>query len=191
MIEGMELEDWITISAIIIGPILAVQAQKLIEAIRFKKQRRLNLFHTIMSTRATRVSNEHVAALNMIDIEFYGFNIFGMKFQTPSQKSVTNAWKNYHDHLNLQCAKEQLPMWQERGDQLFTTLLYNMSNSLGYKFGEVQLKRDYYSPIAHGNLEQDQQLLRKALLELMAGTRALSIKQFEAQGNDNPPEQSS
>jgi len=107
----LEIKDWITISAIIIGPILAVQAQKFIEAVRYKKQRRLNLFHTLMSTRASRVSNEHVGALNMIDIEFYGRKIFGFRFQTPKEKSITNAWKNYNDQLNAPYAPEQLAMW--------------------------------------------------------------------------------
>jgi hypothetical protein len=191
MIEGMESRDWITISAVIIGPILAVQAQKILEAIRFKKQRRLNLFHTLMSTRATRVSNEHVAALNMIDIEFYGRQFFGIKLQTPAEKSVTNSWKNYNDQLNSKYAPEQFPVWHDRGDQLFTTLLYEMSNALGYNFDEVQLKRDCYRPIAHGDLELDQHLLRKALLEVLAGTRALPVKQFEERTNDNPPNKSS
>ena len=191
MIEGMELRDGITISAVIIGPILAVQAQKILEASRTKKQRRLNLFHTLMSTRASRVSNAHVSALNMIDIEFYGRHFFGVKFQTPAEKSVTNSWKNYNDQLNSKYLPEQFPTWVERGDQLFTTLLYNMSCALGYNFDEVQLKRDCYSPVAHGNLEQDQHQLRKALLEVLAGTRALPIKQFEDQGNETPPTKNS
>ena len=185
LIDGMAVRDWITISAIIIGPILAVQAQKILEAIRYKKQKRLNLFHTLMSTRATRVSNEHVSALNMIDIEFYGRRIFGTKFQTPSERSVTNAWKNYNDHLGIQYSPEQFAIWVERGDQLFTTLLYKISNSLGYNFDEVQLKRDCYRPAAHGNLEEDQYKLRKALLEVLAGTRPLPIKQFENENIEN------
>lgn len=107
------------------------------EAIRYKKERRLQLFHTLMSSRATRVSNEHVAALNMIDIEFYGRKVFGYRFQTPKEKSITNAWKNYNDQLNTPYQPEQLPMWVERGDQLFITLLYKMSNALGYKIKGV------------------------------------------------------
>ncbi len=178
MFEGMELKDWITILAIIIGPILAVQAQKVLETSRIKKQRRLHLFHTLMSTRASRVSNAHVSALNMIDIEFYGRHLFGVKFQTPAEKSVTNSWKNYNDQLNATYNPEQFPTWVERGDQLFITLLYCMSTALGYNFDEVQLKRDCYSPVAHGNLEQDQYQLRKALLEVLDGTRAVPIKQF-------------
>jgi len=184
MIDGMENKDWIMLSAIIIGPILAVQAQKILESLRYKKQKRLTLFHTLMSTRATRVSNEHVASLNMIDIEFYGRKILGTRIQTPKEKTVTNAWKNYNDHLNSQYAPAQFPVWVERGEQLFTSLLYKMSKSLGYDFDEVQLKRDCYRPMAHGNLEEDQYKLRKALLELMAGTRSLPVSQFETNKNE-------
>ena len=34
MIDGMETKDWITVSAVILGPILAVQAQKILEGFR-------------------------------------------------------------------------------------------------------------------------------------------------------------
>ena len=60
-----------------------------------------------------------------------------------------------------------------------------MSNALGYDFDEVQLKRDCYRPIAHENLEGENQKLRQALLEVMDEKRALSIKQFEAQEPEN------
>jgi hypothetical protein len=188
MIDGMETKDWITIAAIIAGPILAVQAQKILESIRHKKMKRLALFHTLMSTRATRLSNEHVAALNMIDIEFYGRKVFGTKFQTPKEKSVTNAWKNYNDHLNSKYLPEQFSIWVDRGEQLLTLLLYQMSKALGYDFDEVQLKRDCYRPIAHGDLEDDQHKLRKALLEVLAGQRPLPIVQYEAKKPLEKPE---
>jgi len=185
MVESMEVKDWITIAAIIIGPILAVQAQKIVEAIRSKKQKRLKLFHTLMSTRATRISNEHVTALNMIDIEFYGRKVLGTKFQTPKEKSVTNAWKNYNDQLNSRYEPEHFSAWLERGNILFTTLLYKMSNALGYEFDEVQLKRDCYRPIGHEHLEEDHHNIRKALLEVLNGTRPLPIKQFESEQLEN------
>jgi hypothetical protein len=191
MLDEIELKDWVTISAIIIGPILAIQAQKILEAARYKKQRRLNLFHTLMSTRATRVSNEHVAALNMIDIEFYGRKVVGHRFQTPKEKSITNAWKNYNDQLNTRYAPEQFTMWIDKGDELFTTLLYKMSNALGYDFDEVQLKRDCYRPVAHGNLEQDEHKLRTALIEVMEGRKPLPIRQFEEASAEDATQENS
>lgn len=70
MFAAMENRDWIMVAAMIAGPILAVQAQKIIESLQRKRDRRLTLFFTLMSTRATRLAPDHVSALNMIDIEF-------------------------------------------------------------------------------------------------------------------------
>jgi len=47
----MKTSDWITVLAIVCGPILAVQAQKWIEALREDKNRRLNTFKGLMATR--------------------------------------------------------------------------------------------------------------------------------------------
>jgi hypothetical protein len=97
---GLEIKDWITVAAVVAGPILAVQAQRIVESINKKHERRLKIFKSLMSTRAERVSREHVQALNLIDIEFYGRVKFRTRWQTRSEKAVTNAWKNYNAHLN-------------------------------------------------------------------------------------------
>ena len=77
MILNMEAKEWITILAIIAGPILAVQAQKIIEGVKERKERKIRLFHTLMETRAARLSGQHVSALNMIDLEFMANCISG------------------------------------------------------------------------------------------------------------------
>lgn len=46
----MKAIEWVTIGAIIVGPILAVQIQKLIERYTEKKDRKLNIFKTLMAT---------------------------------------------------------------------------------------------------------------------------------------------
>jgi hypothetical protein len=66
----LDLKDWSIIGATILGPILAVQAQKWVEIIRERRGRKLWIFHTLMATRAARTSTEHVQALNMIDLIF-------------------------------------------------------------------------------------------------------------------------
>lgn len=65
----MEIRDWLNIIALIIAPILALQIQKWLEKYREDRKRKLDIFKTLMSTRANRVSIEHVEALNMIDVE--------------------------------------------------------------------------------------------------------------------------
>lgn len=171
----MEVKDIIMILAVIAGPILAVQAQKYIETIKESRNRKLRIFHTLMSTRATRLAPDHVSALNMIDIEFYGKTKLGKRNQSSSEKEVTNAWKLYNDHLNNKVDDDRIDAWLDRSDDLFTSLLYSMSQHLGYEFDEVQLKRDCYRPIAHGDIENQQLKLREGLVAVLDGEKSIPM----------------
>ena len=171
---GLEIKDWVMVVAVLIGPILAVQAQKFVEKIRDKRNRRLQIFKSLMSTRAERVSREHVQSLNLIDIEFYGRLIFGFRLQTQKEKAVTNAWKNYNAHLNDK-TYPTIDDWYRDGDGLFTKMLYEMSQALGYDFDEVQLKRDAYKPEAHVNLENAQLAVLDGLAKALNNQNSLSV----------------
>lgn len=171
----MDTKDIVMIFAVIAGPILAVQAQKYIESIRESKNRKLLIFHTLMSTRATRLAQDHVAALNMIDIEFYGNTRFGKRNQSSGEKKITNAWKVYNDHLANKASEERIDSWINKSDDLFTSLLYSMAQYLGYEFDEVQLKRDCYRPIAHGDIENEQHKLRQGLVAVLEGTKSIPM----------------
>ncbi|MHA6848823.1 DUF6680 family protein [Ralstonia syzygii] len=61
---GLEAKDWVMVGATIAGPILAVQAQKWVERAREATNRRSLIFTTLMATRQSRISMEHVRALN-------------------------------------------------------------------------------------------------------------------------------
>lgn len=171
---GLEVKDWVTVAAVLVGPILAVQAQKWVESIREKREKRLKIFRCLMSTRAERVSREHVQALNLIDIEFYGVIRFGTRYQTKHEKAVTNAWKNYNSHLNDRNFPTQ-EAWFRHGDDLFTKMLYEMSKALGYDFDEVQIKRDAYRPDAHVNLENAQLAVLDGLAKALNNQKSLSV----------------
>ena len=172
---GLELKDWATIVAALLGPILAVQAQKAVEAFREKRRRKAFLFEQLMATRASRLAPEHVRALNMIDLVFYGERVFGVQRRTAKEERVLDAWKEYHDHLNTKVEDNQISLWVARGDELFTNLLYAAAQDLGFKFDRVQLKRGSYSPMAHGEIEAEQTELRKAALSLVTGKHALKM----------------
>lgn len=171
----MDATDVITISAIFLGPILAVQIQKFIEYRNEHRNRKLSIFYTLMSTRAARLTKEHVSALNMIDIEFYGKIFFGKHKQSEGEKEITNAWKLYNDHLNNKSPYDNPDIWNEKVDDLFTALLYAMAKYLGYDFDEVQLKRNCYRPLGHDDLELDLYKLRKGLVGVLDGERAVPM----------------
>ncbi len=169
----METNDIIMIGAVIIAPILAVQVQKYLEKIREHKYKKIRLFYALISTRTSRVSYEHVQALNMIDIEFYGRIIFKKRFQNKKDKAVQDSWKEYHDHLN---SKMEPELWNQKSDELFVALLYNMAKALNYEFDKVELKRSAYSPIAHGEYENDNLIIRQSLAKILSGEKPLPMK---------------
>lgn len=163
----MTLTDALIITATFIAPLLAIQAQKWLERYREDKERKLRVFKTLMATRASVVSPEHVQGLNMIDLEFQG----------DKYKKVRNEWKKYLDHLgNYPTEAESLqPFWGERRMDLLARLLIEMGMSLGYEFDEVHVKKGIYIPEAHSQIENELMLLRKGLLRLIYGDASLNM----------------
>jgi hypothetical protein len=173
---NIDSKDWIMIAAIIMGPILAVQAQRIVEIFREKRSRRMNIFKTLMSTRAERLHRDHIQSLNMIDIEFYGKNIFGKRIQSKKEKAVTDAWKSYNAHLGEKNKYDTLDSWLKRGDELFTKLLFEISIALGYDFDEVQLKLNCYRPEAHNFIENIYFEILTGLEKILKGERSLPME---------------
>ena len=62
----MDLTNALIIIAIIVGSIAAAQVQKWKEGYLKKKNVKLNIFKTLMATRGSRLSLEHVRAINMM-----------------------------------------------------------------------------------------------------------------------------
>jgi len=167
--------DWAIILATLIGPVLAVQAQKAIERARERRSRRSWVFHQLMATRAARVSPEHVQALNMIDLAFYGHRVLGIHRRSKSEQAVINAWREYHDHLNTKAEGEGLRIWNVKGEELFINLLFAMAEDVGYKFDRVQLKKGAYSPMAHSELEDQQRSLRSLAIGMLSGQQSIKM----------------
>lgn len=164
----MKLAEVLTIIAVLMAPVAAVQVQKWLESFREQRARKLWIFKTLMATRAATVSPEHVQALNMIDLEFRG----------ASYRSVTTAWKTYLDHLGSypKDDEKRQPLWGERRVDLLTALLLAMGQALGYEFDEVHVKKGIYAPEAHGRIEEENLLIRRGLLRLLYGDADLKMK---------------
>lgn len=173
----MRTTDIAIIFATLAGPILAVQAQTWLERGRIRKERRLAIFRTLMTTRAASLSPEHVEAFNAVPVEFYGT---GGKL-----KEISDAWKLFLDHhLSGSPATE---VWFQKRFDLLVDLLHLMSQYLGYSFSRAQLSRDIYSPQAHGDLETEQTIIRRGLAKLFNGETVLpmAVKEFPATADDD------
>jgi hypothetical protein len=171
----LDSRDWLIVIATIAGPILAVQAQKWIERLRERRNRKLWVFQQLMATRAARLSADHVQALNMIDLVFYGSHLFGILRRSKTEGAVLDAWHEYHDHLGTKFDDAALIVWNTKGEELFVNLLFAIATDVRFKFDRVQLKTGAYSPVAHGDLEHEQTQIRKSVLKLLSGQTALKM----------------
>lgn len=161
----MTIADWLTISAILLGPIIAVQLTRYLDNQKEARERKLQVFKTLMATRAYTVSWDHVVALNRIDLEFDKDN--------KKEKAVIEAWKAYLDLLG---DKNMPPeQWAVKRIDLLIELLHNMAQVLDYDFDKTHIKNSSYSPVAHGNIEDEQKALRTGLIQVLEGRRPIPM----------------
>jgi hypothetical protein len=151
------------IFATFLGPIAAVQAQKWIERWQEEKRHKLGVFSALMTTRAEKLSAEHVQALNRTGLAF------------SKVMTVMVAWKAYLDNLGERPAKENEQNHWNRREDLFRTMLFEMSKHLKYPFSETDIKNTAYRPELHGAIEDVQLQLLGWLSDVAAGRKQFPI----------------
>lgn len=153
------------IAAVLLSPLIAVQATRLLDNKKEVRERQLWIFKTLMATRASSMSPHHVEALNRIDLEF--------KTQSRKDKDVIEAWKAYLDLLgNDQLTAEQ---WNLRRVDLLVELLHKMAQVLDYSFDKTTIKNSSYYPRGFGTMEEEQAAIRRGVKELLDGDRPLQM----------------
>ena len=127
----------LTVVAIIVAPIIALNVQRQADEDREWKNRKLWIFKTLMSNRSTRLNPAFVQALNMIDIEF----------TAAPEKGIQDAWTKLLEHYNDWGGKtpEQRKVDEDRdfetATNLLAELLVKMGKQLGYDFDKVYVKK--------------------------------------------------
>jgi hypothetical protein len=168
-----DISDGLIILATLAGPVLAVQAQKWVERATEKRRRKLQIFYTLMATRGTRLSPEHIQALNTIELEFGRGRFRGAK-----EKAVIDTWRIYFDRLNEKVNETDpaaLATWHNRNDDAFVELMYAMSQALKYDFDRVQLKRGVYYPRSQAENEAALRAIQQGLVKVLGGDQAIAM----------------
>ncbi|MGH7083688.1 MAG: DUF6680 family protein, partial [Acetobacteraceae bacterium] len=143
------------------GPIAAVLITRIIDTTRRRRERRLDVFRSLMGSRRAPLSPERVRALNMVEIEFNGV------------QSVERAYHDLMTHINL---TPPLPGdWHQRQRTLLTKLLSKMATVLGYKLQQLDMLEGGYYPQGFADIESEQQAVRQQLVAVLSGQRPLLI----------------
>jgi hypothetical protein len=170
---NVPLEGWLTILAILVGPLAALLIQKRLERGQARTDRKVAIFRALMSNRASRLSAAYVQALNGIETEFYG------------ETAVIEAWRGLVDHLYSPHDENNANAWNERVTELLNDLLYEMAEALGYHFDKVTLKRNVYYPSGWNIIEEENTKLRKAAVEVFEGRAPLKVAVIENPSKKN------
>jgi len=167
----LNLEDWLTVVsvlAILLSPIFALEVQKRLDDWRDRRERKMKIFRTLMTTRATQLAPAHVEALNSIEVEFYA--------KGGAEKRVLDAWRLYVNHPNqITGTGDALQRWVDKKSDLMVDLLYEMADSLGYDIDKVTIQKNVYYPRGFWDIESEQHALRKAALAVFSGEKPISV----------------
>lgn len=173
----MSLTDVLMILATAVSPLIAVQVTRYLDDRNEIRGRKLQVFKTLMATRAYTLAPAHVEALNRIDLEFSP--------KKATEKAVLDVWQQYLDHLGDKSMEIQA--WGNKRTDLLVELLHAMGKSLGYDFNKTQIKNGTYSPVAHGRIESEQERVRQMTLELLEGKRVLPMHVTNIPPPASPP----
>ena len=161
----MTIADWLMITAVLIGPVIAVRVTRYLDDKKEIRERKLQIFKTLMATRAYTISYDHVFTLNKIDLEF--------SKSIKGEKEVIEAWKAYLDLLGDKTITGET--WANKRVELLVELLHKMALVLDYDFDKTHIKNSSYSPVAHGDNEADIVAIRKGLIDILEGKRVLQM----------------
>ncbi|MBZ5720089.1 MAG: hypothetical protein LAO03_06885 [Acidobacteriia bacterium] len=83
MFLGIKPEGWLTIIAIIVGPLLAFAVQQWRDQRRERRSRKIDIVRRLLLTLKVPMAPNHVDAINSIPLEFY------------SHPEIMSAWRLY------------------------------------------------------------------------------------------------
>lgn len=167
----MKLDEWLTlisVLAILFSPIFALEVQKRLDDHRRIRERKVDIFRRLMTTRSMQLAPAHVEALNSIEVEFYS--------KEGPYKEVLDAWRMYVNQLNQPAGVgDALQRWVDKKNDLMVELLYKMAKSLGYDIDKVAIQKNVYYPKGFVDTEAEQHALRKAALAVFSGEKPLTV----------------
>jgi hypothetical protein len=147
--------DWITVAAIVIGPIFALLTQRLLDWLRQKKKQRLDVYRTAMALRGWWLHLDSIRALNSIDTVF----------DKRSDRPVRDAWAAVIAQAYVprppDAAGQQA--WDQRLLDLRTDLYQRMGVAVGYDQTLDYIKNHGYTPQHYGDVENELMAIRKGL----------------------------
>ena len=145
----------INVIAVLVAPVIAVVIAQRLQARSEKRQDKMKIFKTLMTSRIYGWTTESVHALNAIDIVF------------SDDDKVRAAWKSLNDKYHVSSPDQQ---HLKKIEQAQYKLLETMANSLGYKDKITwETIQNPYIPDGLVNQIEAQKKSQQAYLDVLSG----------------------
>ncbi len=141
--------------AIIAAPMAALWVQRKGDDRRALRQRREQIFRTLWVNRRRPFYLVRIDSLNMIDVEFFG------------ETKVVDAWADLFAHYCAPHPEQTDAQMTKTREEKYATLLYEISQVLGYNFGRTQIRDNIYRPVLHGEIDEIELETRRRVLDLL------------------------
>ena len=149
--------------ATLVGPIAAVAVTRWNDRRHQTRERKMIIFRMLMATRRLEVSNDHVQALNLIEVEFH---------KSPE---VMDAWQKLSAHLTADSMQPTPEEWNNRLRQIKAKLLGKIAEELGYSVTNLDIFAGGYAPKAWQINEDRTRHLTAYLFDLANHRNALPV----------------
>ena len=170
-----------TIPAIIAGPIIAVMVTRYLDRMRLERDRQMNVFRSLMSTRRMALTQEHVGALNLVRVEFDG--------QTKVIEALNTYMVTLEEKLPPGAPVEDHRALNDKRDTKLTELLWAISQRLKFKIQQLEILKGGYVPQGWQDDLERQRALQHYLLQIVSGQRPFPVTYLAvpAPGGPFPP----
>jgi hypothetical protein len=158
--------DIAIVLATLTGPFLAVYVTERQRKSADVRNRKIHIFRNLMATRSAPLSQHHIEALNLVEVEF--------DHHSHPEKEVVDCWRLYLAHLNDRNYPREA--WGARKVDLLMELLYSMATALGYSYSKSEIKSGTYYPEGWQNAESENAEIRKQWLSILKGESQLPMK---------------
>lgn len=176
-LQNLTTNELLTIIAIVIGPVLAVQVEALRRERQAQRERRLSILRALMCNVGSGLNEGFVTSLNLIGLEFV------------DQQDVIQTWRTYIAHLGTPRGNEaaHTALWDQRQRDMLFDLIYQLSKSLGFKYGRDDLQRGSYTPSGWGQRAVEEYVNRTEFMKIMVGEKAFPITVVAPPAQQAPP----
>ena len=143
---GLKLAEWITLLAILIGPMAAVLITEFNSKSRRLKEQQHQTFRTLMSTRHLPSDANYSTAINMIPVDFSG------------NKQIYRAWQEYIATITFSPKDEEKEKHHQVVVTKQTVLIDVIAKFLGYEISQTDIQNSAYAAggfIARDNMTLD------------------------------------